>query len=684
MDKLVSVQKTVDHSSTIISDILSRILNETVMKEERLCRICFNLLNDIDYHLKEAQEKTDEVTAKFLDKEKNPLKYNPVNPQQMVDPRKGQVQPHSPSKKHKSKVIITSGGRPPNVVSRTIQTEFKTEESDDSYRPRSPSHIPVKGGGKGHSFLKSPENRHSMHTDNMKVISVHPHSRDKEAKFKSPKKHQPQVQEDQVESADEMTKNKRRLLSRVLAPSKKIRHSNQEYLHEIDSEDESKLTIDMEEKILREKRKKEKKQRRREKKQRLLEQMSREKQSSKHQEVLVIDPPSDDHEHDHHVADHEQDHHEADLSPVQYHRATVQQPVTPSSSPQKSKDIHTVDLSQLGDLFSVPVTTAGQTIITMQPQPQLYHQQEDVKVFAKKSVPVKQNIVKTSLEEQVEAAPIFILPDQVQGMTAVTSIASMTINPGQEIPIIDCRPMLSNQHRQAEINNVNMTELRDGDDSDNDPTYEPLPDKITLTVDKKENLHIMGQINPSPPKANINQATKVEVLSPNKISDSLLKRHSGVPSVPCPHCPKLFMRGYNMRVHIDRVHNKSKPWQCQYCTKTFATTSDLKQHLSSHGMGKIHKCEDCGREFTNRDSAILHRKQHNNERTHFCPECSKGFFKASCLQRHMRSHTGEKPYACEFCKRGFSQVTTLKNHKKACKFAGKEVEMNVENLEQIS
>ena len=64
---------------------------------------------------------------------------------------------------------------------------------------------------------------------------------------------------------------------------------------------------------------------------------------------------------------------------------------------------------------------------------------------------------------------------------------------------------------------------------------------------------------------------------------------SGVPNVPCPHCPKKFMRGYNMRVHIERVHNKSKPWQCQFCEKTFATTSDLKQHLSSHGMGKIHK-----------------------------------------------------------------------------------------------
>ena len=55
MDKLVSVSRNVSHTSTIICDILSRILNETVMKDETICKICFNLLNDIDYHLKEAQ-----------------------------------------------------------------------------------------------------------------------------------------------------------------------------------------------------------------------------------------------------------------------------------------------------------------------------------------------------------------------------------------------------------------------------------------------------------------------------------------------------------------------------------------------------------------------------------------------------------------------------------------------------
>ena len=65
MEKLISVSQTVEHSSTIISDILSRILNETVMREETICRICFNLLNDIDYHLKEAQEKTGDMSALF-------------------------------------------------------------------------------------------------------------------------------------------------------------------------------------------------------------------------------------------------------------------------------------------------------------------------------------------------------------------------------------------------------------------------------------------------------------------------------------------------------------------------------------------------------------------------------------------------------------------------------------------
>ena len=171
-------------------------------------------------------------------------------------------------------------------------------------------------------------------------------------------------------------------------------------------------------------------------------------------------------------------------------------------------------------------------------------------------------------------------------------MTSITLQTGQEIPIIDCRTIINNGRIE------------------------------TSEFVVSENLA------PAVAPSEVKEPPKTSVSVPVSKEES----KKGAPSVPCPHCPKLFMRGYNMRVHIERVHNKNKPWQCQFCEKTFATTSDLKQHLSSHGMGKIHKCEDCGREFSNRDSAILHRKQHNNERTHFCQDCGKGFFKASCLQ----------------------------------------------------
>ena len=131
----------------------------------------------------EAQEKTDEVTAKFLDKEKDPLKYNP---QKVVDPRKFQ------NKKHRSKLVTTSGARPPNFVSRTIQTEFEDDLHSDSFRARSPSHVPVKGGGKGQSFFKSPGKMPSIATQNIQLVAIHSDDRGKETRIKnSKKKHSP-------------------------------------------------------------------------------------------------------------------------------------------------------------------------------------------------------------------------------------------------------------------------------------------------------------------------------------------------------------------------------------------------------------------------------------------------------------------------------------------------------------
>ena len=153
----------------------------------------------------------DEITNKFLDKEKDPLRYNPIDPRKVTgkkekhrDKHSGCHQQHSP------------------VVSRTIQTEFHIQ---GTLRGRSPSRVPVKGGGKGQSFFKSLE----------KVSEI------QAEKNKSPKeKHSPSKDKSVDDSDDEMSEKQRKLLllSRVLAPAKKSRHPSSVY-----DEEERKLII---------------------------------------------------------------------------------------------------------------------------------------------------------------------------------------------------------------------------------------------------------------------------------------------------------------------------------------------------------------------------------------------------------------------------------------------------------
>ena len=59
----------------------------------------------------EAQEKTDEITNKFLDKEKDPLRYNPIDPRKVTGKKEKHQDKHSGCHQQHSP-----------VVSRTMQT----------------------------------------------------------------------------------------------------------------------------------------------------------------------------------------------------------------------------------------------------------------------------------------------------------------------------------------------------------------------------------------------------------------------------------------------------------------------------------------------------------------------------------------------------------------------------------
>ena len=95
--------------------------------------------------------------------------------------------------------------------------------------------------------------------------------------------------------------------------------------------------------------------------------------------------------------------------------------------------------------------------------------------------------------------------------------------------------------------------------------------------------HENEKVNKVPPK----KATPIK-NNPPPAKDTEVK-------ATCPHCNQTFRRMYNMKTHVDRVHNKVKPFKCDSCDKSFATNSDLKQHLATHGQGKKFACDMCDR-----------------------------------------------------------------------------------------
>ena len=59
----------------------------------------------------------------------------------------------------------------------------------------------------------------------------------------------------------------------------------------------------------------------------------------------------------------------------------------------------------------------------------------------------------------------------------------------------------------------------------------------------------------------------------------------------CDDCHKTFKNNYNLKVHIDTVHLKTKIFMCKICKKIFSKKSKLKRHSLIHKSNDTHKRE---------------------------------------------------------------------------------------------
>ncbi|ORX89496.1 hypothetical protein K493DRAFT_160696, partial [Basidiobolus meristosporus CBS 931.73] len=49
-------------------------------------------------------------------------------------------------------------------------------------------------------------------------------------------------------------------------------------------------------------------------------------------------------------------------------------------------------------------------------------------------------------------------------------------------------------------------------------------------------------------------------------------------------------------------------------------------------------------------------------RPYQCGYCSRSFARKHDLRRHTRVHTGDRPYKCRSCGKAFSRIDALKRH----------------------
>ncbi|XP_042278882.1 zinc finger protein 384b isoform X3 [Thunnus albacares] len=150
-----------------------------------------------------------------------------------------------------------------------------------------------------------------------------------------------------------------------------------------------------------------------------------------------------------------------------------------------------------------------------------------------------------------------------------------------------------------------------------------------------------------------------------KDSTKTYRNHTESKPHKCPHCTKSFANSSYLAQHV-RIHTGVKPYACSYCQKCFRQLSHLQQHNRIHTGDRPYKCTHpgCEKSFTQLSNLQSHRRQHNKDKPYKCTNCNKGYIDAASLEVHMSTHTVKhaRIYSCGLCNRTYTSETYLVKH----------------------
>ncbi|KAI9582843.1 zinc finger protein 239-like [Glossina fuscipes] len=133
----------------------------------------------------------------------------------------------------------------------------------------------------------------------------------------------------------------------------------------------------------------------------------------------------------------------------------------------------------------------------------------------------------------------------------------------------------------------------------------------------------------------------------------------------CLFCAKIFTSTSNRRRH-ERIHTGERPFVCEFCGRSFSSSSDLISHRSSqHLKERNFVCDICDKRFNRRSQLNIHKANVHSEKppTHICTKCGAAFQKIHDLKTHVNVHK-ERAYKCLECDKLFAHPSGLYAHRK--------------------
>ena len=125
----------------------------------------------------------------------------------------------------------------------------------------------------------------------------------------------------------------------------------------------------------------------------------------------------------------------------------------------------------------------------------------------------------------------------------------------------------------------------------------------------------------------------------NKNLQVHMTTHTGEKNYLCSECGDCFAREHTLQSHELAIHKKERNHICQYCGKSFVFKYVKDNHEKKHFGGPKIPCHICGFTFSSNYNVKKHiQAVHENQRPYKCHLCDKSFKTIPARQYHVNTH----------------------------------------------